>query len=119
MAFKYSKRRAQTYNMLTDVQKNILKRYYDGGMVGTGRQYDEIITRVAEETGLRKNKVEVSLHWSFFPNSVIRANLHSWLTTRARNRRYSVRTSRIPMRKRVRTSTFECIFGTEISKSIS
>ena len=46
-------------------------------MVGTGRQYDKMITRAAEETGLLRNKVEVSLHWSFFPNSVIRANPHS------------------------------------------
>ena len=67
MASKNSKPRAQTYNMLTDVQKNILKQHYDSGMVGTGRQYDEMITRAAEETGLPRNKVEVSLHWSFFP----------------------------------------------------
>ena len=43
--------------MLTDVQKNILKQHYDSGMVGTGRQYDEMITRAAEETGLPRNKV--------------------------------------------------------------
>ena len=67
MASKNSKPRAQTYNMLTDVQKNILKQHYDSGMVGTGRQYDEMITRAAEETCLPRNKVEVSLHWSFFP----------------------------------------------------
>ena len=46
-------------------------------MVGTGRQYDEMITRAAVETGLPRNKVKVSLHWSFFPNSVIRAKPHS------------------------------------------
>lgn len=62
MASKNGKSRAQTYNMLTDVQKNILEQHFDGGMVGTGRQYDEIITRAAEETGLPKKKVEVSLH---------------------------------------------------------
>lgn len=69
MASKNSKPRAQAYNMLTDVQKNILKQHYDSGMVGTGRQYDEMITRAAEETGLPRNKVEVSLYWSFFPNT--------------------------------------------------
>ena len=61
MASQKSKPRAQTYNMLTDIQKNILKQHYDGGMIGTGRQYDEMITRAAEETRLPRNKVEVSL----------------------------------------------------------
>lgn len=67
MASKMSKPRAQTYNMLTDAQKSILKQHYDSGMVGTGRQYDEMITRAAEETGLPRNKVEVGLHCFFFP----------------------------------------------------
>ena len=66
MACKKSKPQAQTYNMLTEVQKNILKQHYDSGMVGTGRQCDEMITHAAEETGLPRNKVEVSLHWPFF-----------------------------------------------------
>ena len=61
MASQKSKPRAQTYNMLTDIQKNILKQHYDGGMIGTGRQYDQMITRAAEETRLPRNKVEVSL----------------------------------------------------------
>ena len=61
MASQKSKPCAQTYNMLTDIQKNILKQHYDGGMIGTGRQYDEMITHAAEETRLPRNKVEVSL----------------------------------------------------------
>ena len=64
MACKNTKPRAQTYSMLTDVQKDILTRHYDGGMVGTGRRYDEMITRAAEETNLPRDKVEVSLRRS-------------------------------------------------------
>ena len=37
---------------------------YDGGMVGTGRRYDEMITRAAEESNLPRDKVEVSLRRS-------------------------------------------------------
>ena len=47
--------------MVTDVQKDILKQHFDGGMVGTGRQYQEMITRAAEEADLSREKVEVSL----------------------------------------------------------
>ena len=54
MASKNNKPRAQTYDLLTDVQKNILKRYFDNGMVGIGRQYQEMVTRAAEETDLDK-----------------------------------------------------------------
>lgn len=43
--------------MLTDVHKNILKQHKDSRMVGTGHQYDEIITQAAEETGLPRNKM--------------------------------------------------------------
>lgn len=61
MASKNTKPRAQTYSMLTDVQKNILKRHFDGGMVGIGRQCQEMITRAAEEANLTRDKVKVSL----------------------------------------------------------
>ena len=72
MASKNAKPRAQAYSMLTDVQKNVLKRHYDSGIVGTGRQYDEMITRAAEETNVSKDKVEVSFSKSniVFPISV-------------------------------------------------
>ena len=61
MASKNAKARAQTYSMLTDIQKNILKRHFDNGMVGIGRQYQEMVTHAAEETNLTKDKVEVRL----------------------------------------------------------
>ena len=62
MASKNTKPRAQTYSLLTDVQKNVLKRHFDNGMVGIGRQYREMITRAAEETNLTRDKVEVRLY---------------------------------------------------------
>lgn len=60
MASKNTKARAQSYSMLTDIEKNILKRHYDGGMVGTGRKYQAMITRAVEETDLARERVEVS-----------------------------------------------------------
>lgn len=61
MESKNNKPRAQTYSMLTDVQKNILKRHFDNGMVGIGRQYQEMVTLAAEENNLTRDKVEVRL----------------------------------------------------------
>ncbi|KAJ7382082.1 hypothetical protein OS493_037236 [Desmophyllum pertusum] len=58
MASKNTKARAQSYSMLTDIEKNILKRHYDGGMVGTGRKYQAMITRAVEETDLARERVE-------------------------------------------------------------
>ena len=66
MASKNSTPRSDNYDLLTDIQKSILKRYYDEGMVGTGRQYREIINRAAEETKLARTKVEVSLVEMYF-----------------------------------------------------
>ena len=66
MANTNTRTRAETYTMLTDAQKNILKRYFDGGMVGTGQQFQEMITRAAEETEVAKKRVEVSLSNAFF-----------------------------------------------------
>ena len=56
-----TKPRAQTYSWLTDVQKNILKLHFNNGMVGIGLQYQELVTRAAEETNLTRDKVEVRL----------------------------------------------------------
>ena len=61
MASKNTKPRAQTYSLLTDVQKNILKWHLNNGMVGIGRQYQEMVTRVAEEIDLTRDNVEVRL----------------------------------------------------------
>ncbi|KAJ7382368.1 hypothetical protein OS493_035428 [Desmophyllum pertusum] len=61
MASKNTKARAQSYSMLTDIEKNILKRHYDGGMVGTGRKYQAMITRAVEETDLARERVENGL----------------------------------------------------------
>ena len=55
MASKNTKPRAQTYSLLTNVQKNILKRHFDNEMVGIGRQYQEMVTRAAEETNLSRD----------------------------------------------------------------
>ena len=61
MASKNTKPRAQTYSLLTNVQKNILKRHFDNGMVGIGCQNQDMVTRAAEETNLSRDKVEVRL----------------------------------------------------------
>ena len=42
--------------MLIDIEKNILKRHYDGGMVGIGRKYQAMITRAAEETDIERER---------------------------------------------------------------
>ena len=52
MASKVVKPRAQRYTLLTDVQRNILKRYFENGMIGTGQQHQEQIARAAEEADL-------------------------------------------------------------------
>ena len=61
MASKVVKPRAQRYTLLTDVQRNILKRYFENGMIGTGLQHQEQIARAAEEADLSKNQVGVGL----------------------------------------------------------
>lgn len=61
MASKNTKPRVQTYSLLTDFQKHIPKRHFDNGMVGIGRQYQEMVTRIAEETNLTRDKVEMRL----------------------------------------------------------
>lgn len=61
MASKVVKPRAQRYTLLTDVQRNILKRYFEKGMIGTGQQHQEQIARAAEEADLSKNQVGVGL----------------------------------------------------------
>ena len=61
MASKVIKPRAQRYTLLTDVQRNVLKRYFENGMIGTGRQHQEQIARAAEEADLSKNQVGVGL----------------------------------------------------------
>ena len=61
MASKVVKPRAQRYTLLTDVQRNILKRYFENEMIGTGRQPQEQIARAAEEAYLSKNQVGVGL----------------------------------------------------------
>ena len=53
MASKNTKPRAQTYSMLTDVQKDILTRRYDGGMPGGGgysRQFRIGVCRQGSQT---------------------------------------------------------------------
>ena len=60
MASKVVKPRAQ-YTLLTDVQRNILKRYFENGMIGTGQQHQEQIAQAAEEADLSKNQVGVGL----------------------------------------------------------
>ena len=61
MASKIVKPRAQRYTLITDVQRNILKAYFENEMIGTGRQHQEQIARAAEEADLSKNQVEVGL----------------------------------------------------------
>ena len=61
MASKVVKPRAQRYTLLTDVQRNILKRYFENGMIGTGQQHQEQIAQAAEEADLSKNQVGVGL----------------------------------------------------------
>ncbi len=56
MASKNTKARAQSYSMLTDIQKNILTQRYEGGMVGTGQKYQAMITSAAEETYITKER---------------------------------------------------------------
>ena len=48
-------------NRISDIQKNILERFYGAGMVGTGRLHKEKIEQAVVETGLAKAQVEKSI----------------------------------------------------------
>ena len=45
---------------ISDVQRGILERLYEGGMVGTGAMYKEMVLKAATDTGLTKAQVEAS-----------------------------------------------------------
>jgi len=51
---------------ISDVQRGILERLYEGGMVGTGAMYKEMVLKAATDTGLTKAQVEASNHFLFF-----------------------------------------------------
>ena len=47
-------------NRISDNQREILDDFYGKGMVGTGAMYEEMVQKVAADTGLTKAQVEVS-----------------------------------------------------------
>ena len=46
---------------ISDVQRGISERFFEGRMVGTGTMYKETVLKASTETGLTKAQVEVSL----------------------------------------------------------
>ena len=51
---------------ISDVQRGILERLCEGGMVGTGAMYKEMVLKAATDTGLTKAQVEASNHFFIF-----------------------------------------------------
>ena len=46
---------------ISDVQRGISERFFEGRMVGTGTMYKETVLKASTDTGLTKAQVEVSL----------------------------------------------------------
>ena len=53
---------------ISDEQRGILERFFEGGMVGTGTLYKEMVLKASTDTGLTKAQVEVSLIINIFVN---------------------------------------------------
>ena len=51
---------------ISDVQRGILERFYEGGMIGTGTMYKEMVLKATTDTGLTKAQVEASNHFVNF-----------------------------------------------------
>ena len=51
---------------ISDVQRGILERFYEGGMIGTGTMYKEMVLKATTDTGLTKAQVEASSHFVNF-----------------------------------------------------
>ena len=56
----------EKHTRISDVQRGILEGLYEGGMVGTGAMYKEMVLKAATDTGLTKAQVEASNHFLFF-----------------------------------------------------
>lgn len=50
---------------ISDVQRGILERFYERGMVGTGTMYKEMVQNAATDTGLTKAQVQESTIYRF------------------------------------------------------
>ena len=48
-----------SYDVLTEEQKRILRRFYDEGMTSVERSRHDMIRKTAEEIGIRFEKVKV------------------------------------------------------------
>ena len=51
---------------ISDVQRGILERFYEGGMIGTGTMYKKMVLKATTDTGLMKAQVEASNHFVNF-----------------------------------------------------
>jgi len=52
---------SKEFLMITDIQKSVLKRYYNDSMAGMGSKFQSMIAKAAVETGLSVERVEVDL----------------------------------------------------------
>lgn len=43
---------------ISDEQRGILERFFEGGMAGTGTMYKEMVLKASTDTGLTKVQVE-------------------------------------------------------------
>ena len=50
-------------NLLTDVQRSILSRYFDQGMTGKGQAHNDLIEQASAEAKVTKETVKVRLYW--------------------------------------------------------
>ena len=51
---------------ISDLQRGILERFYQEGMIGTGTMYKEMVIKATTDTGLTKSQVEASNHFLNF-----------------------------------------------------
>ena len=61
---------------ISDLQRGILERFYQEGMIGTGTMYKEMVVKATTDTGLTKSQVEASNHFLNFIYSFIPVEPH-------------------------------------------
>lgn len=56
--------RRDRYELISDSKKEILIKYYELGMTGTGKEFATLISQACEESGFNKTKVQVGKTYS-------------------------------------------------------
>ena len=90
--------RVCSYDVLTEEQKRILRRFYDEGMTSVERNKHDMIRKAADEIGISFEKVKVSKKWVAWSSRLycmrlikytFKFTISKWLTCNAANSIFS------------------------------